>query len=137
MRFDQAQTGTFFKKADFKDGMFFKILSPEPIVQESSQYKDKRGNPKKRYIWKLWYEGQEYAQEFNWTSIKNITEMYGGDSADWLGKWVMVKTFFDPAKKQTQIYFYPVEASQNTQLDEQFKGAVKEGMTPDQIQWEE
>ena len=137
MRFDEALLGEFFKKSEIKDGEVFKIISPEPVVQDSNQYKDKNGNPKKRYIWKAWNKGKEGSLEFNWTSIKNITEVYSGESADWVGKWVIAKNNFDMAKKKNFLYFFPVDKTTNTKLDESFVPAEGEKLTPENITWEE
>jgi hypothetical protein len=140
MRFDGATLGEFLKKAEIKDDQHFRIVSPEPVIQESNQYKDKNGAPTKRYIWKVWYGGQKWSVELNWTSIKAITEVYGADSADWVNKWIVSKNNFDMGKKKNFLYFFPVEDSVNKKLTEQFPPEAKqegEVTSPEQVNWNE
>jgi len=128
MDFSNANMAGFIKKEAIKDDMAFKIISPEPKIKESDRYKDKNGNPTKQYIWSTWCDGAEYSLPLNWTSIKNITEVYGGESSDWVGKWIIAKNNFDMAKKKNFVYFFPVDKSQNQKFDEMFK--AKSGVNP-------
>jgi hypothetical protein len=141
MNFSNAGLGKFLNKQDIKDDMYFKIISPEPSVKESDRFKDKNGNPTKQYIWQVWNAGNISSCPFNWTSIKAITEMYGGDSPDWVGKWVVSKNNFDMAKKKNFLYFFPVEKSMNIELDKQYKASISPEQaakpTVDSIQFDE
>lgn len=119
MRFDNLG-GDYIKRDTIKDGQYFKILVPEP-TSKISKYKTKSGGDKTDYFWKVYTDGIEGNIQFNFTSIKMISERFGAETSDWLGKWVSSKLNYDMATRKNQLFFFPVDPKTSRELDIKFK----------------
>lgn len=109
MNFDNVGV-SWIKKDMLKNGMMVKILSEEPSIVESTRYKnEKTGKPSVQYVWAVEFENNEYRLPINFTSIKEIKNVYGAESKDWLGKMLVCDMVFDRKTGKNNTYWLPVQ----------------------------
>jgi hypothetical protein len=136
MLIEGASRNKFLDKKAVVNGEFVQIADAG-WTEESTKFQNKDGSPKVRRMFNIKRAGETLTTELNWTSIKGICAMYGGETTDWVGKWLKIETSFDRAKNQTQMFFVPVDASKNKELNGQTPEENQGKLTPDKIDWNE
>lgn len=119
----------FIKSTEVKQGQVLTFKNEGEWI-ESTKYTYTDGRPKKQLVFKVDVDGQEYDFTVNATNMKAVIELYGRDTAKWVGQRLMVNL---------------VKALVSGELKDcivlsAFKGAAPAGKTqakPEEISWNE
>jgi hypothetical protein len=133
-------SGNRIPKDQINSGDFVKIMD-EGRKEESQFVNEKTGKNKIENIFSLWWEGNDYEQSINWTSIKKIVEIYGNDSSKWVGRWLRITKEYARNLGTEVIYFDPLSKEECQRLDEQKykpkQQVNQKTIEPEDIAWEE
>src|SRR3990167_9727116 len=85
MIFKKKTLGGWVNKKEISNGQQCKIVSE--AKEEDSNYLDKKGNPKKRIVAKVKFQGVEEAVnvELNYMTVDALSSAFGEDSTSWQG----------------------------------------------------
>jgi len=81
--------GNFLKTVDVSNGDRI-IIKEEGAWVESTMYKYDDGAAKVDFISKAEYKGEEVSIRINKTNRTTLQEAYGNDTAEWIGKQVIL-----------------------------------------------
>ena len=109
MIFKKKTLGGWVNKKELHNGQQCKIVSE--AKEEDSNYLDKKGNPKKRIVAKVKFQGVEEAVnvELNYMTVDALSNAFGEDSADWQGNTLTahVESSLKEGKRVYSLYLIP------------------------------
>ena len=105
-------SGNYLKMEDVTTGDRITISAVGDWI-ESTMYKYDDGNPKVDFITKAMFKGEEKSIRINKTNRTTLQEAYGDDTAEWIGKEVILtkeKVMVGGKKMDTLVYEIPESA---------------------------
>lgn len=129
MIFKKRTSGGWVNKKELTNGQKCRIVSE--AIEEDSNFLDKKGNPKKRIVAKVRFEGKDEAVnvELNRMTTDALMEAFGEDSIKWQGNTltVTVESSIKDGKRVYSLYLKP-EGYELSTNEEGYVNLVREGL---------
>jgi len=99
-------TGKFLKADEVKKGATITIIDPGKEQESRFTYAD--GSPKTDYIFTVKYGEEEKSLRMNMTSLRAMSEAFGRETLDWVGKKAKLFVMPTPNGEHKMIVLDPV-----------------------------
>ena len=101
--------GSYLKPSEAKPGVFIEFLN-EGEWETSDKYTYENGDPKKSFVMKVKYNGEEKKLRMNAASRRAMIDVHGEETAEWVGKKAKIVVLPTPNGQNKMIMLEVSEA---------------------------